>query len=479
MSLTRQAASGVRWTSVATIVTVAMEISRSVVLARFLSADDFGLMAMVMVAIGLAQSYLDLGISAAIIHYQDVTREQLSSLYWLNVLVGLVVCLLLWLCTPLIALIFREPRLIPLLNAVCAVFLIIPLGSQFEILLQKELSFRTLSAQDILASIASLIVAIACATAGFGVWTLVWSFFAGLVLKTALLMRTGWQRFRPQWHFRRADLRGFLSFGFYQMGERSINYFGERLDQILIGPLLGAHALGLYTFAFNLTVRPVSRINPIVTRVAFPIFSKVQHDTERLRRGYVDLLNLLTMVNAPLLLGLAAVAPVAVPLVFGPKWSESIVLVQILCLVNVGRSAGNPIGTLQLAKGRADLGFWWNVAFLFISVPAIYAGARYGQALGVALALLAIQVVLFVPCYLFLVRPLIGRCAAAYNWAVLEPMALSGLMALIVMMVPVVYPLPAVGALIAQIAIGAAIYLTWLVTVKRHKVDRLRAVLLT
>src|SRR5262249_36314737 len=154
--------------------------------------------------------------------------------------------------------------------------------------------------------------------------------------------------------------------------ERSINYLSERLDQLLIGTLLGARSLGFYNFAFNLTGRPIWRINPILTRVAFPIFSAVQHDREKLRRGYLRLLSLLTTINAPLLIGLATLAPVAVPLVFGRKWTDSIILIQILSLVTLSRSVGNPIGSLQLAKGRADLGFKWNAFFLLVSVPAIY-----------------------------------------------------------------------------------------------------------
>lgn len=459
MKLTNQAASGVRWTTLSGGVSTATETLRTVVLARFLSPIDFGLMAMVMVVIGLAQTYVDLGISAAIIHRQDATHEQLSSLYWVNIVSGFVTFAILWFCTPAIVFGFREPALLPLLHAVALAFLIIPWGAQFEILLQKELKFQVLAKQEIVSSIGGLIVAVVGAVIGQGVWALAYSFLATLLIKTLLLMRIGIFEYRPLLHFRRADLKGYVGFGLFQLGERSINYISERLDQILIGPLLGAQVLGYYNFAFNLTARPISRINPILTRVAFPVFSRVQNDNGKLQRGYLKLVSFLTTVNAPLLVGLAATAPVAVPLIFGEKWIPAIILVQILSFMSLSRSVGNPIGSLQLAKGRADMGFWWNLLLFATSLPAIYIGGRFG-AEGVALALLILQLVLQVPSYLYLIRPLIGTCVRDYVSAVMTPILAACLMGFAVIAIPMLHAgVPRLGELAAQLLFGGAIYL--------------------
>lgn len=440
-----------------------IEALRSTILARLLSPVDFGLMGMVMIVIGFADAYTDLGISAAIIHRQDTTREQLSSLYWLNIFTGLVAFGLVWVCMSLIAALFREPRVVPLLQPVAIALVISSIGKQFEILLQKELQFNVLARQEIIASFGSLIVAIVCAVSGLGVWALVWASLTNATLKTVFLVRIGLYRFRPLFHFSRSDLKAYVGFGLFQMGERTINYLGERLDQILIGTLLGARTLGFYNFAFNLAARPISRINPIVTKVAFPVFSKVQDDPERLRRGYLKVLGFLTTINAPLLIGLAAVAPKAVPLIFGAKWTQSIILIQILSLVALSRSIGNPIGSLQLAKGRADLGFKWNVFFLLVSIPAIWGGYRVGGATGIAGALLLLQMFLQVLAYFYLVRRLLGECARGYTAVIMKPIALSSAMGLIVAPLPLLLTgLSVILVFTLQIAIGISVFLVLL-----------------
>lgn len=480
LTLQGQAAAGVRWTSLSSGCNAVSEILRAVVLARLLSPVDFGLMAMVAVVIGFAQMFVDLGVSAAIIHRQDATKEQLSSLYWLNIVVGILAFGVVWICLPLVSMLFREPRIVPLLRLAALVFLIAPIGSQFEILLQKELEFRLLARWEIAASVTSTIVAVACGAAGFGVWAMVYCFLTSCTVKAVLLARIGFTRFRPSFHFRRSDLKGYIGFGLYQMGQRGLNYLAERLDQLLIGPLLGAHTLGFYNFALNLTAQPISRINPILTKVAFPLFSKVQHDTARLKRGYLKLVHLIVTVNAPLLIGLAAVAPWAVPIIFGAKWGPSIRLIQILSFVALSRAIGNPSGSLQLAKGRADLGFWWDLILLASSVPAIYAGGRIAGATGVALALLLVQLSLSVPMYLFMIRPLIGGCAIQYLRATLQPVGVAMVMGGIILYLPTLQSsLPQGATLATQVVVGALVYILLLQALYGSTVAEFRAIILS
>lgn len=459
MTLRRQALKGVTWTGLGAVGVLAAQMTQLVVLARLLRPEDFGLMGMVLIVIGFSQAYADVGVSGALVHHRDVTREELSSLYWLNVMVGVLLFVLLWLSAPLVAGLFHEERLVPLLRGISATFLILPLGKQFEVLLQRDLRFDVLAKQDVVAAAASAILAVTAAMLGAGVWALVLGTMATIVTRTVLLLVAGLGAHRPALHFRRTDLERFVGFGAYQMGERTVNYIADRLDQFVIGSLLGAVPLGFYTLAYNLTAQPVGRLNPIVTKVAFPIFCRVQDDQARLRRGYMAIVKLLTSVNAPLLLGLVAVAPRLVPSLFGAQWTPSIPLVQVLSLVALYRTIGNPVGSLLLAKGRADLGFNWNVGRLLVSVPVVWAGARAGGALGVAVSLLLLQAALAPLSYYLLVRPMVGACARDYFLAVMRPTGLALLMAALVaalagvIRIPVTTPL-----LVAQVLAGGAAY---------------------
>ncbi|PDW03606.1 MOP flippase family protein [Candidatus Viridilinea mediisalina] len=432
MSLRLQAFSGVRWTTLATVVTTTTQLLQLVVLARLLAPEAFGLMAMVMVMIGFAQSYADAGISSAIVHRQDITSKQLSSLYWLNIMVGVVIFVILWILTPFIARLFNESQLIALLHAVIIIFLIVPLGKQYEVLLQKNLNFNLLARQEIIAAIISTSLAISCAFVGMGVWSLVIGQISLVLTRTLMLLWVGMQIHRPSIHFCWQDLQGYWQFGLYQVGERNINFLAQRIDQLLIGGILGAQALGYYSFAFNLVSLPQNRINPIVTKVAFPTFAKIQDDIPRLQRGYLSVLKMLTLINAPLLIGMIVLAPMFVPLIFGEQWLPSMVLVQLAAIVSLMRGIGNPVGSLLLARGRADLGFKWNLGLFLFSAPFIYVSALWGDVVTVAATWVLLQVILKLPAYLWLIRPLIGPCGKAYIGATAVPIGLASIMGVIV-----------------------------------------------
>jgi hypothetical protein len=147
-------------------------------------------------------------------------------------------------------------------------------------------------------------------------YALVLAQLAGSIVSTAILTMIGLRHWRPMFHFRRADLKGYMGFGLYQMGERTLNFLYSRTDQLLIGMFVGPIALGYYSFSWNLIIQPMNRVNPTLTKVAFPLFARMQNEEERLRRGYLTLIRILATINAPILLGFAANAPVLIPIVY-------------------------------------------------------------------------------------------------------------------------------------------------------------------
>jgi O-antigen/teichoic acid export membrane protein len=415
-------------------------------------------MAMIMVVIGFAQAYADMGVSNAIIHKQDTTAQQLSSLYWLNILCGAGVFVLVVVATPLIVSFYGEPRIGDLILWAALVFLITPMGQQSQIMLQKELQFSRLSMIESTATTIGVIVAILCALEGQGVFSLILGRLSQVISKTIMLVSIGWRRWRPRLHFSHRDLEGYLGFGLYQMGERSINYFNSNLDQLLIGSLVGAQALGYYSLAFNLVILPIAKINPILTRVAFPVFAKVQFDNERVKRGYLVMLRVLSLINFPLLMGLAVTAPIVVPIAFGKEWLPAVGLVQILALVALLRSTGNPVGSLLLAKGRADLGFKLNAVKLVTQIPGIYLGAHLGGAFGVAVMLLVLQVMYSAIGDCLMIRILLGPCLRDYLMSMVPAMALSAAMAVLIGFITTVVQQPSFPLLGGQVILGATVY---------------------
>lgn len=340
----------------------ALQLVKLAVLARFLSPEEFGLMAVVMVVIGFSQAFSDMGISNAIIHRQEITDIQLSSLYWLNIFSGMVLTGVVIALAPLVAMFYDQPDLQLLTTVVAAVFLITAIGQQFRILCQKQMQFGTIASITTAAELVSTGVAIYLAWFGFGVWALVFSVLVAATLNAAGFLFVGLLRHhRPLLIYRHDELKGFFSFGLYQMGEKSINYISANIDKILIGRMVGMSAVGFYNLAWQLIMFPLSRINPIVNTVAFPAYAKLQTDPSRRERYYTASVKLLSLITIPSLVFLLFYADQIVLLAFGPGWEQTASLVQILAIVGVAKALGNPGGALILSMGRADVGFWWNV----------------------------------------------------------------------------------------------------------------------
>lgn len=479
MSLKQQAISGVRLSAMSMGAVTAFQFITLTVLARLLSPSDFGLMGMIMVVIGFAQAFADMGISNAIIHRQDATRDQLSSLYWLNILAGIFVFSAVCASTPLVVKFYAEPRLSNLLYLTALTFLITPFGQQFQILLQKELMFEGLAKIEIATALVNSTVSIGSALAGSGVYSLICGQLASTFVKVTLLCAAGWRQRRPSLHFATGDLKGYVTFGLYQMGERSINYLNSNLDYLLIGSMLGATPLGYYTLAYNMIMKPSALINSAVTKVAFPIFSLIQSETEKLRRYYLKVLQLLSMANFPIMVGLAVVAPVAVPVLFGEQWHPSIILIQILAIVGLLRSTGNPIGSLLLAKGRADLGFKWNLSLTAAQIPGLYLGAELGGAVGVAIAFSILMALYSIFNYLILIRTLIGPCLRDYIKSMCPALWMSVGMGVVVFAVELLYQAASRPILLTiQIILGGATFLLLLFCTQKQLVTEIKHLIL-
>lgn len=433
MTLTQQARIGTFWTGLSTLVGLMAHFGQLAILARLLSPVDFGLAAMVMVVIGLAQVYADAGVGNAIIHRQDTTVKTLASLYWLNIGIGIALFLLVILGTPAVISFFGEPRLETILPLAGLGVLVIPFGQQFQALLQKSLQFRLLAIIEIFASLFGAAIAISLALKGFGVHALIYGFLANAFVRTTGLVVVGIKQWRPMLRFKYSDLQGYFSFGLYQMGERTINFLGQRIDQLILGTAVGALSLGYYNLAFGLAIFPVSRINPILTRVAFPVFAKVQDDDAKLLKGYMTLQRIVALINFPILVGMAVTAPLFVPIFLGDQWEPSILLIQILAFVGLLRSTGNPVGTLLLAKGRVKIAFFWNLGVVMVLIPVVLLGAHLHGAIGVAVAILATQIVLFWANYFVNVRSTIGPCLRDHLLSFTPAAASAGLMGAIVL----------------------------------------------
>ncbi|MDD5668370.1 MAG: MOP flippase family protein [Actinomycetota bacterium] len=377
-TLQAQAVDGVQWTATSTLAVTAAKYIRTIILARLLVPDDFGLMAMLTVLIGLGQAFSDMGISLSIIWKQDASDDELSSIYWFNILTGIIVTGLVIAAAPLVVFFYHEPRLYDLVLWISPIFLVSSTGMPFQMMLQKELLFSRLAKIEIIATVVGAIVAVSAALMDGGVYALVWGSVVDIIVRAALLVVVGWKNWHPHVHFRWKDLRGFIRFGLFNMGERLLNFYYANIDYIILGRFLGGEILGIYMIAYQMVVEPFLKINPILVRVAFPVFAKKQEDNAVLRKGYYELSKVVALLTFPVLALIAATTHIFIPALFGEKWNQAIPLIQILVILGVLRALINPIGSILYAKGRTDMGFYWNLYGAVVNTVVFWIFVSYG-----------------------------------------------------------------------------------------------------
>lgn len=424
MSLRQKAIRGVKWTTFSAVLVTALQVVQISILTRFLTPSDFGLMSIVMVVVGFSQAFLDMGISNAIIQKQNISPDQLSTLYWINILSGCIIFLAIASISPLLALFYNEPSLTNLIILTSLSFLIQPFGQQYMILLQKELLFKEISFVEVVNKIVTFIVSVGLAYFGYGVYALVYGTLVGLVVQTIQFVLLGYKDHKPALVFKLSETKEFLSFGMYQMGEKTVNYFNSQVDIILIGKIFGSETLGIYGVAKQLIIRPAQLINPIITRVTFPTMSKIQEDTEALKRIYLKTINYLSSVNFPIYAFIAVFASDIVHILFGEKWLEAVPILQILSIYAAIRSTANPVGSLLLAKGRANWSFYWNLVLLLILPALILISSKWGL-VGISWGLVGVMILLIIPNWYFLVKALCGAQFLEYHWQIMKPMLIS------------------------------------------------------
>ena len=435
-SLTRQAASGAKWTTFASIATALISVVQISVLARYLKPSDFGAVALLLVILEICNVFVRVGFSDVLVVKSEATRRQLSTLYWVNVAVGVAIYALLFVLAPWFGGLFTTVDLTGMARVMGLILLSGALVVQFDALMRREMMLRQLALFRTATQLAGLVVAVWLAVAGYGAWALIFAHLAAQLGMNLLLWGIAvQQRWLPGRWGRLSEITELLHFGAYRIGASLIYALNSRVDQLSIGAFLGPAALGYYNLAFNLAMQPFQRINPILTQVSFPIFAKVKNDNGKLLKGYRKGLRLLVCVNAPLLLGLAVIAPLLVPALLGPRWQPVIPVVQVLTVVALFRSASNINIGLILAKEKYKWPFYWGLVLLCIVPLTIIVVSKFTGSLVVVSATLAgIHACLFVLGYLLFPRRLLGR----FDWSFLSdvgrPVLAACLMMLAVML---------------------------------------------
>jgi PST family polysaccharide transporter len=465
---------GVAWTGGSRVLQQLIAIATTVVLARLLVPADFGLVALVVVFTGFAAVLTDLGLGAALIHRRVIEERHLSSAFWLSVLVGAGLAVLVAAMAPFVAAFYGEPRLTWITVTLASVFLVTPLAVVQTSLMQRDMEFRRLAAIENAATVVGAGVGIATAAAGFGVWGLVLMTASTALVRTAAVwLLTGW---RPRSGLSLAAVRDLWRFSANLVGFQAINYWMRNADNLIVGKFLGAAALGVYGRAYNLMLQPVGHAGAVLSRVMFPALSSVQHDPDRVRRAYVRALALIGLITFPVTLGLLVAAEPLILTLYGPKWSDVVPILQILCAAALLQSVSTTVGWIYQSQGRTDWMFRWGLVAGTVTIVSFAVGVQWGVH-GVATAYL-IRTIVLVPLSFAIAGRLIGLRLVDVGRLTARTLVAAGCMAATVWLASRALPsgMPAWLLLTVEIAVGIASYAAFVALLRPPGLDDLRAV---
>ena len=373
-----------------------LNIASVAVLARLLTPSDYGVVAMVASVLAFITVFKDLGLSTAMIQREQITPEQVSGLFWINVAVSLLFSAIIALCAPLIAWFYGRPELFWITLAYAAMSPLSGLAAQHQALLQRSMRYGSLAVRDLLALLAGVAAGIAAATAGLQYWSLVimqaTSAVTGLA---ALWWQSGWRPQAPRWH---PDLLSLLKFGGAVTASNVLGYVMNGLDSVLLGFFFGADALGFYNRAQHLVKQPIQQFMPPLMSVATSTFSRLRQDPPAFRRSAGQLLSALACVTGLAVVAMIATGPWLVELLLGPRWSQSIPIFSALALFAFVEPCASLTGTLLVVSGRPGQLVRWRIISAPIVVISLLVGLPWGVtgvALSFALAGLLIRAPLF------------------------------------------------------------------------------------
>ena len=352
-SLKHKTVRGTVWSTVERFSIQGISFLVMIIMARILIPADYGLIGMLTVFIAVSQSLVDSGFSQALIRKLDRSEVDNSTVFYFNIVVGLLLYLLLFVCAPLIADFYDQPMLVPLTRVLS---LGIPVNSLVVVhraLLTVDIDFKTQAKASLVAALVSGIVGIVMAYGGFGVWSIVAYQLSSLFINMLLL----WILFRwkPEWIFSWRSFRELFGFGSKLALSGIIDTIYRNIYLIVIGKFFNTADLGYYTRAQQFADFPSANVSGIIQRVTYPVLCTIQNDDERLRDVYRRFLRLSAFVVFPLMIGLAAVAHPFIILVLTEKWEFTAVLLQIMCLYMMWYPVHAINLNLLQVKGRSDL----------------------------------------------------------------------------------------------------------------------------
>lgn len=352
-SLKSKTVKGTLWSSLERFSVQGIQFVVMIIMARILTPQDYGLVGMITLFIGISQTLIDSGFSQALIRKQDRNETDNSTVFYFNIAVGIALYFVLFISAPLIARFYDEPLLIPITRVVALGLVFNSLAVVQRALLTLKLDFKTQAKATLIGAVLSGVVGIYMAMSGFGVWSIVFNLIVNYGTVTFLLWV--FSHWKPQWVYSWQSFKELFSFGSKLLASGLLETLYRNMYLLVIGKVFNASDLGYYSRAHQFSDFASSNVSGIFQRVSYPVLCTIQNDDNRLADVYRRLLRTSAFIIFPLMIGLASLSKVVIITFLTEKWLFASTLLVPLCLSGMWY----PVHALNLnllqVKGRSDL----------------------------------------------------------------------------------------------------------------------------
>ncbi len=360
MSLQQKAIRGILWSAMQSWGHQGISFLVFAILARLLSPEAFGLIALAGVFIAFVEVFVDQGFSTAIIQRKELEAESLDTAFWTNLGIGILITGVSIASADFIGTLFKQPDISPIICWLSLSFVIRSLSAVQEAIFQRNLAFKTLAIRSLIAVVVGGIVGITMAFMGFGIWSLVGQRLSSSVVQiTVLWVASDW---RPKLHFSKKHFVELFSFGINIVGINILTFVIRQSDNLLIGYFLGTVALGYYNLGYKLLQVTTQVFVGVISKVALPLFARLQQQPAKMRQVFYKAVNASNIIAFPIFIGISALAHEIVVVLFGEQWLPSVPVVRILNLIGILYAGFYFNGPVMMAVGKPS----WKLGLDFL-----------------------------------------------------------------------------------------------------------------
>lgn len=397
-SHSRSIVRGFAWVATTKLFVQVFQWASTIFVARLLLPEHYGIVALATAFTGFMEFIVDLGFSAGLVNKSKTTREEEDGIFYLSLITGLILYLILYVSAPAIAGFYSLPELTEVIRVIGITFIFGSLKVVPEALAMQQMNFKYRALVEMTAGFSAALTAVTVALAGYNLWALVFSLVVNRVVSFIGYLPLFTHFPNPRFNIRK--IFPVLKFGASNMGSGLVYFLYSRSEVVIAGKFVKDSQLGHFSMASTLAEIPLEKIGMIFNKVAFPSISKIKHDIEQCKSLFLKMHYYLLVLTYPVMVGLMLVAEDLIVILLTEKWMPLVSILQVFCVINIMKASSMLMSPTLLGRSKPNTVLAYNIICLIIMLPAIVVGLNWWGIMGMVYALAIANI----PGYIFIFR---------------------------------------------------------------------------